>query len=596
MENKEKYTSDLYIIKHFLNLAHGISKTYIPTLFFSSLFAAAVPFLNIIMPKYIIDELLGARRIKVLILLVLLTVIGNGVLNLINRVLDKKCNIKNEEVVAGFDLLIGKKVMDLDFENIEDPEILNLKERALFPIRNQGAIWQLTYNISKGLTEILKIIGLIGVILTLDWIIIALIILIVLLSSFMYKKSQRLQHKFFDSLIPLNREFGYYINTINDFSAGKDIRLYNVAPLFVKKLDEFNINSTSVFIKMFSKLGVYEGLNEIVLQLQMVIVYGYITYKVLINSIGIGDFTMYTNAAINFSKSISNLFGSYVTIRQMCRYLQAFMEFENIESKHTKEGKKIGNLEKVNIEFKNVSFKYPRSKEFTLKNVSIKINEGEKLSVVGLNGAGKTTFIKLLARLYEPTEGEILLNGVNINEYDYDEYMKLLSVVFQDFKLMSFSIKENIALNDFNKVKDEEIEEVLIKSGFGKDLEKLPKGINTPIYKNFDEGGIEFSGGQAQKLAIARAVYKNAPIVILDEPTAALDPKAEYEIYSKFNELIGKKTTIYISHRLSSCRFCDNIAVFQKGKLIQYGTHDELVKDKGNEYETMYSAQAQYYI
>lgn len=280
----------------------------------------------------------------------------------------------------------------------------------------------------------------------------------------------------------------------------------------------------------------------------------------------------------------------------MCRYLQAFMKFENIESKHTKEGKKIENLEKVNIEFKNVSFKYPRSKEFTLKNVSIKINEGEKLSVVGLNGAGKTTFIKLLARLYDPTEGEILLNGVNINEYDYDEYMKLLSVVFQDFKLMSFSIKENIALNDFNKVKDEEIEEVLIKSGFGKDLEKLPKGINTPVYKNFDEGGIEFSGGQAQKLAIARAVYKDAPIVILDEPTAALDPKAEYEIYSKFNELIGKKTTIYISHRLSSCRFCDNIAVFQKGKLIQYGTHDELVKDKGNEYETMYSAQAQYYV
>ena len=412
----------------------------------------------------------------------------------------------------------------------------------------------------------------------------------------MYKKSQRLQHKFFDSLIPLNREFRYYINTINDFSAGKDIRLYNVAPLFVNKLDEFNINSTNVFIKMFSKLGVYEGLNEIVLQLQMVIVYGYITYKVLINSIGIGDFTMYTNAAINFSKSISNLFGSYVTIRQMCRYLQAFMKFENIESKHTKEGKKIENLEKVNIEFKNVSFKYPRSKEFTLKNVSIKINEGEKLSVVGLNGAGKTTFIKLLARLYDPTEGEILLNGVNINEYDYDEYMKLLSVVFQDFKLMSFSIKENIALNDFNKVKDEEIEEVLIKSGFGKDLEKLPKGINTPVYKNFDEGGIEFSGGQAQKLAIARAVYKDAPIVILDEPTAALDPKAEYEIYSKFNELIGKKTTIYISHRLSSCRFCDNIAVFQKGKLIQYGTHDELVKDKGNEYETMYSAQAQYYV
>lgn len=596
MNKKEKYTSDLYIIKYFLKTAHGMSKTYLPILFFSSFFAAAVPFLNIIMPKYIIDELLGAKRIKVLVFLVLATVVGNGILNAINRILENKCAFKNEEIVAGFDLLIGKKVMDMDFENIEDPEMLNLKERALFPIRNQGAIWNLIFTLSSILTEVIKMIGLIGLILNLDWIIIVIIVGIVLLNTIVYKKSQRLQHKFYDMLIPLNREYGYYANTVNDFGAAKDVRLYNIAPLLVNKIDNFNKNSMSIWFKMFNKLGLFDGFNQVVVQLQMLVVYGYITYRVLNKSIGIGDFAMYTNAAINFSTSISNLFKNYVTIRQMCRYLQAYMEFDSVESKQVKNGKHIENLEEAKIEFKNVSFKYPRSKEFTLKNVSINIKEGEKLSVVGLNGAGKTTFIKLLARLYDPTEGEILLNGVNIREYDYDEYMKLLSVVFQDFKLLSFSIKENIALDNVENVKDEDIEEVLRKGGFEKDLEKLPKGIYTPIYKNFDEGGIEFSGGQAQKLAIARAIYKDAPIVILDEPTAALDPKAEHEIYSKFNELIGKKTTIYISHRLSSCKFCDKIAVFHKGRLIQYGTHDELVKDKGNEYEIMYSAQAQYYI
>ncbi len=202
----------------------------------------------------------------------------------------------------------------------------------------------------------------------------------------------------------------------------------------------------------------------------------------------------------------------------------------------------------------------------------------------------------MLARLYEPTEGEILLNGVNVKEYDYEEYMKLLSVVFQDFKLMAFSVKENIALEHHEEIEDNRVLGALCKAGLEEDIEKLPLGIKTSIYKTFDEKGIEFSGGQAQKIAIARAIFKDAPIVILDEPTAALDPLAEFEIYSKFNELIGDKTTIYISHRLSSCKFCDRIAVFHKGELTQVGTHEELINQSGSQYELMYSAQAQYYV
>ncbi|GCD10776.1 hypothetical protein Ctaglu_23990 [Clostridium tagluense] len=231
-----------------------------------------------------------------------------------------------------------------------------------------------------------------------------------------------------------------------------------------------------------------------------------------------------------------------------------------------------------------------------MKNVSIVIKDREKLSVVGLNGAGKTTFIKLLTRLYEPTEGEVLLNGVNIREYDYKEYMKLLSVVFQDFKLMAFSIKENIALNSYETSKDEDIEKTLKEAGLEKDILKLPKGVNTHIYKTFEEDGIEFSGGQSQKIAISRALYKDAPIVVLDEPTAALDPIAEFEVYSKFKEIVGEKTAIYISHRLSSCKLCDRIAVFHNGEIIELGTHEELIKEQGSQYESMYMAQSQYYV
>ncbi|MDD6795823.1 MAG: ABC transporter ATP-binding protein, partial [Clostridiaceae bacterium] len=206
----------------------------------------------------------------------------------------------------------------------------------------------------------------------------------------------------------------------------------------------------------------------------------------------------------------------------------------------------------------------------------------------------KTTFIKLLCRLYDPTEGEILLNGINIKKYNYKEYLSLFSVVFQDFKLFSFSLSQNVASSvDYD---EELVIDSLNKSGFSEKLEKLDKGIDTPLYKDFDEEGVEISGGEAQKIAIARALYRNAPFVILDEPTAALDPISEFEIYSRFKDLVGDKTAVYISHRLSSCRFCDDIAVFEDGRIIQRGNHDELLKNKDGKYYELWNAQAQYYV
>ena len=214
------------------------------------------------------------------------------------------------------------------------------------------------------------------------------------------------------------------------------------------------------------------------------------------------------------------------------------------------------------------------------------------MAVVGPNGAGKTTFIKLLCRLYDPTEGQIFLNGIDIKLYDYHEYMQLFSVVFQDFKLFSFSLAENVATSlDYN---EERIRACLELAGFGERLKEMPEGIDTNIYQ-MQENGVEISGGEAQKIAIARALYKDSPLVILDEPTSALDPISEYDIYRRFDELVEDKTAIYISHRMSSCRFCDNIVVFNKGEIVQHGSHQELLEDEGSIYHEMWNAQAQYY-
>ena len=245
------------------------------------------------------------------------------------------------------------------------------------------------------------------------------------------------------------------------------------------------------------------------------------------------------------------------------------------------------------IEFKDVSFKYPGADTFALKNVSFRFRIGQRLAIVGENGSGKTTFIKLLARLYDPTEGEILLNGIDIRKYDYKEYLSVFSVVFQDFSLPALKLGEVVASSsDYDRKR---AEDALERAGFSERLSELPSGLDTFIGKDYDVSGVDFSGGEKQKIAIARAIYRDASFMILDEPTAALDPKAEAEVYRRFDEIAEDRTTVFISHRLSSCRFCDEIAVFSEGKIIQNGTHESLLSDAGGKYAALWNAQAQWY-
>lgn len=322
--------------------------------------------------------------------------------------------------------------------------------------------------------------------------------------------------------------------------------------------------------------------------------YFYVGLKAMTGVFAVGSIVKYSGGVLQFANAFSDTMDAFSQLRANSKYLRDYFRFIDLPEEHQEDAKQWQvDQQTCRIEVRNVSFKYPGTDEYVLRNVSFTIDSGEKVAIVGRNGSGKTTMIKLLCRLYDPTEGEILCNGVDIREYDVDAYRALLGVVFQDFKLFSFTLGQNVATDVSFDCK--KAEECLIKAGLGERLKTLEHGVDTFLYKDFDEKGVEVSGGEAQKIALARALYKETPMIILDEPTAALDPIAEAEIYAKFGEIVGSKTSIFISHRLSSCRFCDRILVFADRELVQQGTHDTLLKDSVGCYAQLWNAQAQYY-
>ncbi|MCH5341392.1 MAG: ABC transporter ATP-binding protein [Acetatifactor sp.] len=309
----------------------------------------------------------------------------------------------------------------------------------------------------------------------------------------------------------------------------------------------------------------------------------------------LGSVIKYVGYLSRIISNIENLFFYMGRFRGNERFLKTYLEYFDIKNDMYQGSLAVEKRsdKRFDIEFQNVSFQYAGSDAYAVKNINLNLKVGERLAVVGMNGSGKTTFIKLLCRLYDPTEGEILMNDFNIRKYDYRQYLDIFSVVFQDYHLLAMPLGNNVASSD--SWDTEKAERLLEEVGFGERYMEMTKRLETPLYKNFDEDGVNISGGEAQKIALARALYRDAPFIILDEPTAALDPIAEAEIYSKFDRIVGDKTAIYISHRLSSCRFCDKIAVFDKGEIVQLGTHEELLSDEKGKYHELWHAQAQYY-
>ena len=558
---------------------------------------AVKPFINIVFTKLIIDELLGGKSIERIVLYVAITIGGNALVNIIESLLGELRGINADSMEKLMARLISQKALSMDFQHTEDKQVLDQLEKA-----KTGTLWY-----SGGIDGIMGIVSVIiqnvliilgaGILIIIRFPILLIVLVVsLIIRTILQSKNNAFEIKFFKRLSHNNRAFGYYFWELDDFKYGKDVRLYSADSVVIEKADSHICNMTGWWHEIAKKSSNYNAASGIADSIRDGLVYLVLGLNALRKIISIGDFSMYLIATNTLNTSMGNITTSVMDIMRRCHYAYEFVKFMEYPSAMENGDKTLQVKEKHTIEFRNVSFRYPRTDDYVLKDFSLKINSGERLSVVGLNGTGKTTFIKLLCRLYDVTAGEILLDGTNIKEYDTNEYRKMFSVVFQDFKLLAFTVKENIALVNSDNAPDEEVMELLKLTGMSDTIASLDKGLNTPAFKAYDESGTEFSGGEQQKLAIARALYKNSPVVILDEPTAALDPVAEHEIYRHFDTLIGGKTAIYISHRLSSCKFSDRIAVFSDGGIAEYGTHDELVRYKDGIYAEMFTAQAQYYV
>lgn len=595
----------------FLKITFRISKSYIPLTILMAILDSIFVLVGIYIPKLIIAGLEKLDLSKVTdkslvgiwnalsdqllpIVYAIIALMGiNLILRIITRLLNKHLQVKQVELNERFYQELSKKIMRLDYEKIENPNILDLKERAVFAAVNQSAIPVLMQSISSILKATFTLTGVIAIILTLNIYLLLIIFVLVFLTIILTFAFRNYQTQTFQKIVPINRKFSYYVSLIQDNTITKDVKMYNLGKIFTHKMYAFSREVNDELLKMGKLQGFFLSFTGLINNLQLLLVYLYMGYLVIYNGLKISDLTMYVRANQSFASNLQEFFGSIAGIRQTIHYLEPFMEFMNLEEAEVKSKGKLV-LDEINeIEFRNVTFSYPRSDKKVLDNVSFKIRKGEKISIVGLNGAGKTTLIKLLCQLYHPTEGEILINGININEYEYNSYLNKLSAVFQDFKMFAFSLKENIILNE--KEDDEKLQTVLRKNNLEDMVANLPNGVDTNLYKIFDKNGVELSYGQNQKVAISRALYKDSDLVILDEPTSALDPIAEYEVYKSFNNLIENKTAIYISHRMSSSIFCDKILVIEDGRVTAFDKHHNLLQNKNGLYYKLFMTQAQNY-
>lgn len=431
-----------------------------------------------------------------------------------------------------------------------------------------------------------------GIILTIDIRVLLIMVAMSAAGFLLHRHAVKYSDKRLKENIQPDREFGLITWEARVPEYGKDIRIYHVenwfGRLFVKHIDRIKRWYTDTELRWYFPTVSDTAFGII----RDILMYSILISRVLHGTVTVVEFTFYVSIVSGFASWLSTFLFRVSAVMRTNLETKGYFECMDIKDVFLHgEGERLDVTAPVSIEFRDVSFRYENEEEI-LSHLSFKIEKGKKVALVGNNGAGKSTFIKLLCRLYDPTEGEILLNGIDIRYYDYNEYIQLFSVVFQDFKLFSFSIAENVAVS--KEFDEEKVKDCLRKAGFTERLGELEKDIHTNLFK-LKEDGMEISGGEAQKIAIARALYKDSPLVILDEPTSALDPVSEYEIYQSFDKLVEEKTAIYISHRMSSCRFCNQILVFDNGKIVQQGSHDELVRDEAGLYYEMWSSQAKYY-
>ena len=597
---------------------HKVSPKFFPLLTGYCFFGAVFPYITVFFSAQVLKELATLRRSDFLWRWVIASVVCVGIVSILKAILSRRYNTLLSDLWGRKEILFIHKMFSLDFSELDKQENHDL--RAQIRQNENWSGWGLMHIQEVYIYFITGVIGIVsGIALTVTlflspvpndagWLtalnnplfIIFFAVLMIGVSIIAGKLSASVtkcwsEHG--EEATFANRLFGHFGFIGMDKERSADIRMNNQQNLvraYWSTNSAFGVNSP-VSKALQGKKGFYASLGVCITTLVTGSIYVFACLKAWGGAFDVGSITQYVGAATAMVSNVFSLTSLFGTLETNTGYLDktfAFLDIPNAMYQGSLTTEKRADR-RYEVEFKDVSFQYPGSNIWALRHVSMKFKVGKRLAIVGENGSGKTTFIKLLCRLYDPQEGQILLNGIDIRKYRYDDYKNIFSIVFQDFQLISQPLGNNVA-GSMNYDR-ERARKALIDAGFGERLTTMEKDLDTTLYKGISEDGVDISGGEAQKIAIARALYKDAPFIILDEPTAALDPIAEAEIYSKFNDIAGDKTAIYISHRLSSCKFCDEIAVFHKGVIIQQGTHAELVADKNGKYYELWNAQAQYY-
>lgn len=602
MKLSEQIKISIRGIRHMLQL----SRAFVLCKFGSAALNALTPYIAIYFSAKVLDSLVAGSHAEIPAVYALLTVGLTFLTSLLSRWLssvvdNRACNT----LYCAEDWMYCQKAMKLAYESIEDRDTTLLLKQIQMESQTGFNMYYLIHFSNMIVTNLTRIIASLGM--TLSFFALGTvspgsklalaggIVLLTLCGVLFNTKSAAIESAFFRGCVEDNTVVDKLCPYINDYASGKDIRLYGMADMLTEKIRELQ--------RKFLPRTLHKNIKQALLALPQTIlsdVLKYGAYLILIaacmaGAVSEGSIAKYVSCLMLLISAVSGLVYGIQMMSVNSHYLQRYFSYFDIPNNMYQGSLTVEKRDdnEYYVEFRDVSFRYPHTEEYALRHVNLMFKVGEKLAVVGRNGSGKTTFIKLLCRLYDPTEGQILLNGVDIRKYDYDEYISLFSVVFQDFSLLAMTLGQNVAAaRDYDESK---VRECLAKAGFGERQESLPGGTETYLYKNYSKEGVEISGGEAQKIALARALYKDAPFIVLDEPTAALDPVSEYEVYSKFNEIAGDKTSIYISHRLASCRFCDKIAVFDSGQIVQTGSHEKLLGEADGRYCELWNAQAQYY-
>lgn len=485
------------------------------------------------------------------------------------------------------------KIMRIDFGHLEDSDVMDCCQKAERAVSNnnsgpEGMIREMAALLSNLSVAVagLFILGVVN----------PLLITLAVDFWLFNRVSKEDKEQVWDKLSTWWRKNNYMENITRDFAAAKDIRMFGLTGWLMQKYQE-------LMAERFEKERLHQRIWQrqrmmtcVTMLLSQGLIYAWLIYAVVTGRMTLGGFTLYLSSYNTFAGAVWMVMRGIAELIAKSREVDDFRSFMDFDGgDEDLGGIQVPVSEDYEFTFRDVSFRYPKAEQYALEHLNLTLKAGERLAVVGLNGAGKSTFIKLLLRLYEPTEGEILLNGVNVKEYNKHSYYKLFAPAFQTVELFAFPLAENVSMQPPQETDCAKAKERLQDAGLSEKLAGLPDGVHTQMLKVIYDDGVDLSGGERQKLALARALYKDAPIVVLDEPTAALDALAESRLYENFDRLIGGKSAVYISHRLSSTRFCDRVAMFVDGKLAELGTHEMLMEQNGK-YAEMFRIQAQYYV